>query len=299
MIINKVFDDNFYYEKLTDNEKKAYEKIKDAIVNFKGGELTFDSPLNGKEYSRVTQALYCGEDDLFYAIVNVPMTENNQSVSSVTKNITDIKEQTIVKCIILLYPAEGINEQGDIDDQGYVKNLEDLKNPLATMNEDKKSTVLKMQQASEEILNKVVSDMPKEYGKKQAIDYFLDWMDKNLILDSDTMENTDKLSNMTEVFEKNYFEGCTSCVVEGKAVATGYSKVLTRLCNKAGISAHMTIGSWKYSGSYTLVNVDFEGKQVYIDASGCKKDDLWNQRYISDTLMARNMTISDLFNDEK
>ena len=67
-----------------------------------------------------------------------------------------------------------------------------------------------------------------------------------------------------------------------KAVATGYSKVLTRLCNKAGISAHMTIGSWKYSGSYTLVNVDFEGKQVYIDASGCKKDDLWNQRYISD-----------------
>ena len=44
------------------------------------------------------------------------------------------------------------------------------------MNEDKKSTVLKMQQASEEILNKVVSDMPKEYGKKQAIDYFLDWM---------------------------------------------------------------------------------------------------------------------------
>ena len=149
---NKVFDDNFYYEKLTDNEKKAYEKIKDAIVNFKGGELTFDSPLNGKEYSRVTQALYCGEDDLFYAIVNVPMTENNQSVSSVTKNITDIKEQTIVKCIILLYPAEGINEQGDIDDQGYVKNLEDLKNPLATMNEDKKSMVLEMQQASEEIL---------------------------------------------------------------------------------------------------------------------------------------------------
>ncbi len=32
-------------------------------------------------------------------------------------------------------------KQGDIDDQGYVKNLEDLKNPLATMNEDKKSTV--------------------------------------------------------------------------------------------------------------------------------------------------------------
>ena len=71
---DKVFNDTYYYEKLSDNEKKAYEKIKEAIINFKGGELYFDNPLNGTEYSRVTQALYCGEDDLFYAMVNVPMT---------------------------------------------------------------------------------------------------------------------------------------------------------------------------------------------------------------------------------
>ena len=63
--------------------------------------------MNGKEYSRVTQALYCGEDDLFYAIVNVPMTENNQSVSSVTKNITDIKEQTIVKMHYFIVSCRG------------------------------------------------------------------------------------------------------------------------------------------------------------------------------------------------
>lgn len=45
------------------------------------------------------------------------------------------------------------------------------------MNEDKKSTVLKMQQASEEILNKVVSDMPKEYGKsRQSIIFWIGWI---------------------------------------------------------------------------------------------------------------------------
>ncbi len=42
---DKVFNDTYYYEKLSDNEKKAYEKIKEAIINFKGGELYFDSPL--------------------------------------------------------------------------------------------------------------------------------------------------------------------------------------------------------------------------------------------------------------
>ena len=47
-----------------------------------------------------------------------------------------------------------------------------------------------------------------------------------------------------------------------------------------------------------MVKVDFAGKQVYIDASGYKKDDLWNQRYISETLMARNLSVTDLFSEE-
>ena len=314
---NKVFDDNFYYEKLTDNEKKAYEKIKDAIVNFKGGELIFDSPLNGKEYSRVTQALYCGEDDLFYAIVNVPMTENNQSVSSVTKNITDIKEKNkkikVAKTTKIFSYKKNQNKQLELDitqtmevgsnqitEDEKQKELEQIEQAEQAVSKQKtkKKKVLDMKQKADKILNKVVEEIPKEYGKKQTIDYFLKWMDDNLTMDNEMMESSDSVSNMMEAFEKNYFEGCTSCVVNGKAIATGYSKVLARLCNKAGISAHIVLGNWKYSGSYTLVKVDFAGKQVYIDASGYKKDDLWNQRYISETLMARNLSVTDLFSEE-
>ena len=47
-----------------------------------------------------------------------------------------------------------------------------------------------------------------------------------------------------------------------------------------------------------MVKVDFAGKQVYRDASGYKKDDLWNQRYISETLMARNLSVTDLLSEE-
>ena len=66
----------------------------------------------------------------------------NQSISSITKNITDIKEKKIVKCLILLYPAEGLNEQGNIDDDGYVNNLDQLKKPLETIDETKKKEFL-------------------------------------------------------------------------------------------------------------------------------------------------------------
>ena len=54
------------------------------------------------------------------------------------------------------------------------------------------------------------------------------------------------------------------CIYQDVYKRQGYSKVLARLCNKAGISAHIVLGNWKYSGSYTLVKVDFAGKQVYI-----------------------------------
>ena len=287
--------DTFYSDRLNEREKKVYEALKKDIQKYNGGEVIFPTPLNGIEYSRVAQALECGEDDFFYAIIEVPMTEKNQSVSYISSNITDIKDRIIMKCMILLYPAEGINKNGDIDKDGFVKNLEELKVPLSKMNKKKLEQVKEKQRKTKEILDKVVADMPKEYGKKEAINYFIKWMDDNLEFDEEMMKSTENVSKMSEAFEKIYFKNHCSCVVEKKAMASGYSKVLSQLCNKAGISAHIVLGSWKNSGSYTLVYADFEGKPVYIDASGYKKDDLWDQRYISDTMMNRNMTVPRLF----
>ena len=47
-----------------------------------------------------------------------------------------------------------------------------------------------------------MEEIPKEYGKKQTIDYFLKWMDDNLTMDNEMMESSDSVSNMTEAFEK-------------------------------------------------------------------------------------------------
>lgn len=292
---NNSVEDTFYYDQLNDNEKEAYDTIKNAIENFEGGDIEFKTPLNGKEYARVSQALECGQEDYFYAIVDVPMNKNNQNVSYTTKNVLDIKEDVIVKCMVFLYPAEGIDIQGNIDDEGYVKNLEELRQPLNTMNEDKKNKVLSMQNEIDEILDDVVNKMPKEYGKKEAIDYFLDWIDKNLKIDEELMQTTANITSMSHAFEEVYFKSHCSCVTTDKAMASGYTKVLNRLCNKAGIPAYTVIGKWGMGQAYTMTYVDFAGKPVYIDASGYKKGDLWNQRYISDTLLMRKMDIINYF----
>lgn len=287
--------DTFYYDRLNDKEKDAYDTIKNAIENFTGGEIEFPSPLNGEEYARVSQALECGQEDYFYAIADIPMNKNNQNVSYTTKNVLDIKNDVIVKCMLFLYPAEGIDIQGEIDDDGYVKNLEKLKQPLNTMDESKKQKVLKMKKETDRILDDVVEKMPEEYGKKEAIDYFLNWMDKNLKLDEDLMQSTENIKSMSHAFEEVYFKSHSSCVTTEKATASGFTKVLSRLCNKAGIPAYIIIGNWGMEQAYSMTCVEFDGKKAYIDASGYKKDDLWNQRYISETLLTRKMDIISYF----
>ena len=48
----------------------------------------------------------------FYAIVDVPMTENNVYVKKTDNDLLKITDSTIAKAILFLYPAEGIDEQG-------------------------------------------------------------------------------------------------------------------------------------------------------------------------------------------
>lgn len=290
--------DTFYYDQLSDKEKKAYETVKNAIENFEGGVIEFPEAINGKEYARVSMALQCGQEDYFYAIADVPMTQDNQNVKSTTKNILNITDDTIAKCILFLYPAEGIDIQGNIDDDGYVTNLDELKEPLAAMNEEKKNKVLEMKTEAEDKLNAVVDNMPKEYGKKEAIDYFLKWMDENLKIDEEIMQSTEGVTNMSEAFEQIYFKSYCSCLAGEKATTSGFAKVLSYLCNRAGIEAHVVTGNWGSSQAYSMTYVNFDGKPVYIDASGYKKSDLWNQRYISDTFLNKKMDLADYFDYE-
>ena len=53
--------------------------------------------------------------------------------------------------------------QGNIDDDGYVNNLDQLKKPLETIDETKKKKVLDMKQKADKILNKVEG---RNYEKK-------------------------------------------------------------------------------------------------------------------------------------
>ena len=89
----------------------------------------------------------------------------------------------------------------------------------------------------------------------------------------------------------------TVCVVDGKATALGYVKLLSELCNRAGISSHIVMGAWGSGGqsAYALCEINLGGTSVYVDASGYKSSDLSGQRYISEETAKKKMSFSTYF----
>ena len=292
--------DTFYYSQLTDREQAAYKLLEDDIASMKGGVVTFPEKLNGTEYTRVVAALNDEDLSAFYAIVDVPMTENNVYVKKTDSDLLKITDSTIAKAILFLYPAEGIDEQGSYADDGTVQNIDQISSDLSAVNADRLKTLQDLQAKTEEALSKAVSGLPEGAGEKDALLYFLTWMKENLKAPENLAKDANDLTTMHELFEKVYFRENISCAADGEADTNGYAKVLCELLHRAGMEAHIVFGSWGYTETtgYVLVAAKLGDETVYIDASGANSDSLGGAQILSKAEAANHMKFNTYFQYE-
>ncbi len=293
----EVFSSSFYYDQLNDREKADFEQLAGLMESKQGGVVTLEEPLNGKEYTRVCNALEYDQADYFYALVDVPMTGDNQYVLyDSDKQLTSIEEKSIEKCILFLYCAEGIDEKGNYDEQGYVKNIDQMAKDLAVNNQERLDEIEEIRQSTEEVLSQVVADIPKEYGQKETIDYFMGWMKKNLLFDLQEYENLSNVTTMQGLFKECYFRSHESCVVQKKALTAGFNKVLMNLCNRAGMESHIVFGIWnREETGYVLTSVQIGDTAVYVDAAGLYAQSLAEQKYLREEEAAKHMVFAEYF----
>lgn len=275
--------DTFYSDQLSDVEKENFNLLEERIQDKQGGVVEFTEALTGFEYLRIMSAVTNQSGNYFYGIFDIPMTRNDVCVSYKNSDLTEVEDAVIVKSILFVLAAKGINEQGDYASDGTVKNLKEIEQGLKANDEDKAAAIEKKQAETETILNQIVSEIPSGYGEKETVDYFLKWMDNHLTFHSDVGTKAASFSTMEEIFDGVYIYMNTACVTEGKAAALGYVKVLSELCNRAGMESHTVMGSWGTSGqsAYVLCEVTIGGEEIYIDASGAKGNDLSGQKYLS------------------
>lgn len=292
----------FYYDQLTGREMAAYDLMKERLDNMEGGVVEFAEALSGPEYLRVTTALEDEGYNYFYGFYDIPMTADDVYVKYKNTDLTTQKEKKITKAILFLSCAEGINEAGDYAEDGTVKNLAAIGEGLSVNSEEKVEKIKKTQNETEAILTQIMEKLPSDYGEKKAVDYFLDWMDENMSVASHIGEEAMDFSNMDDVFEGAYIYNNLSALTEKKATALGYAKILSELCQRAGMESHIVLGVWGKGSitqeGYVFCAVQMNGQTIYVDASGSKAVDLGDQKYLTQTEARNHLKFVEYFDYE-
>ncbi|MCI6467155.1 MAG: hypothetical protein MSA90_17015 [Faecalicatena sp.] len=292
----------FYYDQLTKKEAAVYDLMKDRLDRMKGGVVEFPEPMSGPEYLRVTTALEDEGYNYFYGFYDIPMTADDVYVKYKNTDLTTQKEKKITKAILFLSCAQGINEAGDYAKDGTVKNLASIQEGLSVNSEEKVEKIVKTQNETEEILSQIMEKLPSDYGEKKTVDYFLDWLDENLSVASHIGEEALDFTNMDDVFDGAYIYNNLSSLTEKKATPLGYAKILSELCNRAGMESHIVLGIWGKSSiqqeGYVFCAVQMNGQTIYVDASGSKASDLGDQKYMNQLEAKNHLKFVDYFEYE-
>lgn len=292
----EVFIDDFYSKQLTQKEKNVLVAMKAKLEALEGGIIEFEEPLTGTEYLRVVAALE-NENDYFYGFYEIPMSGENIYLKHTNKDLTSLKTSYIEKCILFLSSATGLNIAGQYAKDGTVENLEEVANGLARNDQDKIKIIEDKKMQISVIINNILSGIPKNAGQKDTLTYFYDWIHENIEYNNRLGIDAFKFSNMQEVIDIAYSNNNVSCVLEGKATALGFCKLLSALCNQAGMESHIVMGTWGKLGdspiAMTVVKIGDEN--IYVDAAGMKVTELAGQRYLTEQEALNHLNLVNYF----
>lgn len=207
-------ENDFYYNQLNEKEQEAYHTMLQHLKDKEGGVTELPSPLTGKEYMRVLSALENSSGQYFYGLFEIPMTDEDFYVRYEERDLTRIIDPIIAKVILFQSFSNGLDVPGEYDDRGRVSNLSEI-NTLLSQNDPEKLKKIEEKEAEiEACLTEILSGLPEEAGEKEAVDYFLSWMDKNLELNTEIGVNAFQFNSMTEVLDQAYIYNNLSCVLE-------------------------------------------------------------------------------------
>lgn len=290
---------DFYSMQLTGRESETYRLFRQRLEEKKGGVVEFPEALSGTEYLRVTTALEDEGYNYFYGFFDIPMSEEDVYLKYKGADLANIKDRVIVKAILFLSCAEGIDVFGEYAGDGKVRNLSEVEEAFSVNLETEEEKIQAVSQKTEEVLEEIVNGLPKEYGEKRTADYFLNWLDNNLSFTTGAEEDASSYTSMKEVFDGIYLCNNLSAVTEKKATALGYAKILSALLNRAGMESHIVLGTWgrsRFQGEgYVLTAVQMNNQTVYIDASGAKSAELGGQRYLREQEAKNHMKFVEYF----
>lgn len=268
-----VADNAVFTGQLNARETAAYSKIRSRAAAYRGGVIEFDSELTVGEFRRIYDCymLECEYSD--YSVLTFPLSDRNEVLPEKTaegssaSGSSDGNVPKVKRCVLYLYGSALNSVDVLTEDYGTLTNAKKCDDKLRQIDPAKKAEILSRQAQSREILNQVAARVPKQYGKNQALDYFLSWMNHNVT--QDTGQEYKNVNSFEDAINRYEIPSSILSVKGGKTLCAGYAKILRYLCGRVGIESHIVLGYLvAYPGEerHAVLKVTVGGESAYIDA---------------------------------
>jgi hypothetical protein len=308
-LTGKELPNNFYYNDLTEKEKKAYDTIAERIENFEGGSILLGDEYSVNELNRISNCLIMDGKNYFYAVISNYMTERHELPTDTYLKDSHLDDERYTDVILWIFCVKDITTIEDIDEKtGKLNNYEEIVNSTNINDTEKKAEIIAQLKETDEVIDSIIEGIPDGADQKETIDYFVNWMVKNVVYDYDEYnaiikeEESVDSENAAEISEENedkneliatyYKETNLVCVTTGKAMCGGFASTLTALCRRVGIDAITVIGTCNSIG-HAVTQVNIDGTIAYIDVSGLWDYTVGRGKMISEKEIKKRMHFYD------
>lgn len=241
---------NFYYEQLTPVERNVYDKLTEKLDAYEGGEILLDKKISVNSLSRIADAMrFNDRNNYFYSLFTYPFTDDNKLVNWYpNQSKEELEKKQIRKILLDIYIGENDTRLNNLNltEDATVTNFDEQKHIFETIPENLVSKYDTVKKETNQMLDDITTNMPKDLNQEEAVNYFSQWIIDNM---SYTSSFTSETQYGDIANEDVQFSSSLASLTNENAVCAGFAMILSELCKRVGIESYVCLGTSSYGGS--------------------------------------------------
>lgn len=259
----------FYYKQLTEEEKKIYREIKKLLDQHKGGEIVLEQPINAKSYFHIESTLRYDGINYWYLAYLIPFSSDNTQV--IPANEQHSEEKKINKMLLIIDSDKFQKEIPAVSKEDITNSkkasteiYQNIKDAIDYLVDDRYSYYDQVNKEIKSNLQQIIDSMPQGLNQEEAVQYFSQWLVDHMAYDPIIAKFITTGDLVGYDLKKQISAGSITSINDRIGVCTGFSLILTTLCNWVGIESYIVLGDTP-GGRHGWVAVKIGDETYYKD----------------------------------
>lgn len=178
---------------MSEQEKEIYRDITEKLDDYHGGEILLEKNISPKSLARISDTIRYGEGGKYwYFVVAYPFNEKNRFImTGLDQPSEKLNMESISKILIEidLGESQGALHSFQFKEDKYdiLTNYEEFKSILENTQPDTEY-YKKIDSRIEVCEKEIIESMPKDITKEEAVQYFSEWILKNIKYDTEMLK---------------------------------------------------------------------------------------------------------------